>query len=66
MYQITTHDAPISSARIRMPELCLQCVAGASFESRVFAGVVASTYGVTAHASFKDATLGVRAWSPPV
>jgi hypothetical protein len=66
MYQITTHDATSTTARSRMPELYLSAVAGAFIEGRVKAGVVTCGISVATPASFKDATPGVRAWSPPV
>jgi hypothetical protein len=65
MYQITTHDAASQTARFRMPELCLQSIAGVRFEGRVNAGVVAARINGGTPVSFKDADLGVRAWSPP-
>ncbi|MDX6298778.1 MAG: hypothetical protein QOI51_2635 [Nocardioidaceae bacterium] len=65
MYLITTHDATSTTPRFRMPELCPESISGAFIEGRV-AGAAALSYGVVVPASFKDANLGVRAWSPPV
>ncbi|MEJ7630419.1 MAG: hypothetical protein WKF54_12580 [Nocardioidaceae bacterium] len=66
MYLITTNHATSVTTRFRMPVLCLEGVTEALKRGRRIAGLVSHRYGAAAPASFKDATSGVRAWSPPV
>ena len=65
MYLITNHGATSQTPRFRMAEFCLESFAGVRLEGRVNAGSVSARLNADTPVSFKDADLGVRAWSPP-
>jgi hypothetical protein len=64
MYEITSTYATSMAARFRMS--AFRCEPIAFPQGQHVTGAVSLGQGAIAPVTFKDATSGVRAWSPPV